>query len=174
MADPPRRVNFFDGMLLTAADLAVEQQYHREMRYLHNRIHGFGTVWGLEVSAGPVSVSVTPGLALDPCGREIIVTQPLTVSLEPPRQGRRWVRDLVITWHETPDGPVPGPEGAVDHTRWVEQPELALVGAGRGSPESLGLARLSRTPEGVVHVDLSRRRSLAPADTGGVGSAGAS
>ena len=49
MADPPRRVNFVEGLLLTAADLAAEQEYHRGMRYLHNRLHGYGTVSGLEV-----------------------------------------------------------------------------------------------------------------------------
>jgi len=47
MADPPRRVNFFNGMILTAADLAAEQEYHQGMRYHHNRLHGYGTVSGL-------------------------------------------------------------------------------------------------------------------------------
>jgi hypothetical protein len=174
MADPPRRVNFFDGMLLTAADLAVEQQYHREMRYLHNRLHGFGTVSGLEVSVGRGRVRVEPGLAIDRCGREIVVTSPLTLRLEPPGQARRWVRDVVIRWHETPAEPVPGPQGATEHTRWVEQPELSLVAAGKGRSEELVLARLSRGPRGAVVVDPSVRRPLAPAGTGGLGGAGAS
>ena len=50
MTDQPRRVHFIEGMLLSAADLAAEQQYHREMRHLHNRLHGYGTVSGLEVT----------------------------------------------------------------------------------------------------------------------------
>jgi hypothetical protein len=49
MADPPRRVNFVEGLMLTAADLAAEQEYHRGMRYLHNRLHGYGTISGLAV-----------------------------------------------------------------------------------------------------------------------------
>ena len=63
MADPPRRVNFFNGMMLTPADLAAEQEYHREMRYLHNRLHGYGTVSGLEVTVRKGHLLVSPGLA---------------------------------------------------------------------------------------------------------------
>ena len=32
------------------ADLAAEQEYHRGMRHLHNRLHGYGTVTGLDVT----------------------------------------------------------------------------------------------------------------------------
>ncbi|GAA2163248.1 hypothetical protein [Pedococcus bigeumensis] len=178
MADQPRRVNFFTGMLLTAEDLAVEQEYHREMRYLHNRLHGFGVVSGLDVSVGRGSLRVDPGLAIDPCGREIVVTQPLTVRLAPPQQARRWVRDLVVTWHESPEGLVPalapGSEDTTAHTRWVELPELSLVAAGKAAAEAVVLARLSRTPRGAVEVDASVRRPLAPAGYGGGGRAGAS
>jgi hypothetical protein len=177
MADQPRRVNFSTGMLLTAADLAVEQEYHRGMRYLHNRLHGFGTVSGLEVDVGGGSVRVGPGLAIDRCGREIVVTAPLTLRLEPPGKGRQWVRDLVITWHEIPDEPVPRPvvsdEEPVHHTRWVERPVLSLVATGADVDEGLVLARLHRTPRGVVQVDPSVRRPLGPAGDGeGVGALG--
>jgi hypothetical protein len=174
MADAPRRVNFFDGMRLTAADLAVEQQYHREMRYLHNRLHGYGTVSGLEVTASRATVHVGPGLALDPCGREIVLTEPLTLGLEPPLHDRRWLRDLVITWHEDPEAQAPASGGVVDHTRWVERPELSLVPAGKGPPDGLVLARLLRQPRGPVDVDTSVRRLLGPAGTGGGAGAGAS
>jgi hypothetical protein len=118
MADQPRRVNFFHGMTLTAADLAAEQEYHREMRHLHNRLHGYGTVSGLEVAVSRGRVSVEPGVAIDPCGREIVLTAALSLRLEPHRAGRGWARDLVIAWHESPDSPVPGPDGATEFTRW--------------------------------------------------------
>src|SRR6476659_2768020 len=116
MAEPPRRVNFFEGLLLTAADLAAEQEYHRGMRYLHNRLHGYGTVSGLEVAVTRGRVRVSPGLGIDVHGREIVVTVPLTLRLEPHRNARRWVRDLLIKWNEVPERPVLGPDGAVHHT----------------------------------------------------------
>lgn len=146
--------------MLTATDLAAEQEYHRGMRYLHNRLHGYGTVSGLEVTVRRGRALVSPGLAVDVRGREIVVEQPLSLCLEPRRDARGWVRDLVIEWRETADGPVPSPEGVTDFTRWVEEPELSLVAPGTGSSEALVLARLTRPTRGAVEVDTSMRRPL--------------
>ena len=163
MADQPRRMSFFEGQLLSAADLAVEQEYHREMRYLHNRLHGFGTVSGLEVVVKRGRVRVSPGVGIDVLGREIVVTAPLTLALGPHGNAKRWVRDVVISWAEVPEGQALGTDGAVAFTRWVEQPELVLVPRGKAASEALVLARLSRTPRGSVDVDASVRRPLGAA-----------
>ncbi len=133
------------------------------MRYLHNRLHGYGTVSGLDVSVARGRVRVGPGMGIDGLGREIVVTAPLTLRLEPHRNVRRWVRDVVIVWSEAPEGPVPGPDGAPAFTRWVEQPELVLVARGRAAPEGLVLARLTRANGGPLAVDTSVRRPLGPA-----------
>ena len=164
MDGPPRRVNFADGLLLTAADLADEQAYHREMRYLHNQLHGYGTVSGLEVTTTPTTVQVAAGWAIDVHGRELVVTEPLSLVVDPePDDGAYWVRDVVIVWHETPDRPVPAGDGAAQFTRWVEQPELVLVAGGQSPAEGLTLARLTRTGTGAADVDTSVRRPLGPA-----------
>ena len=67
-----KRPRFFDGELLTAKDLQVEQDYQIEKRRLHNRmLHGLGVVSELAVSVddGPsVAVCVSPGFALDASG----------------------------------------------------------------------------------------------------------
>lgn len=162
MADPPVRVNFVEGLILTAAELSAEQEYHRGMRYLHNRLHGFGTVSGLEVVVTRGHVRVSPGTAIDVLGREIVVTSPLTLRVEPHRNTGQWVRDVVIGWREVPEGPVLGTGGAVDFTRWVEQPELVLVAPGNAAPEGLVLARITRPSFGAVAVDTSVRRPLGP------------
>jgi hypothetical protein len=97
MSDPPRRVNFVPGLLVTAEDLAAEQDHHRSMRYLTNRLlHGYGTVCGMAVEVRHEQVRVGPGMGIDLLGREIVVTEPLTLPLEPLRDARRWLRDLVI------------------------------------------------------------------------------
>lgn len=71
-----RRNNFFSGRLLTAADLQLEQTYFREKQRLHNRaLHGFGIVFGLEVSRRRDSLLITGGLALDCEGNEIVVPE---------------------------------------------------------------------------------------------------
>jgi hypothetical protein len=165
MAETPRRVNFFNGMMLTAADLAAEQEYHRGMRYLHNRLHGHGIVSGLDVTATRGRVVVSPGLALDPCGREIVLAQvlPLSLPLQPRHGSQGWIRDLVIEWHESADSPVPSPGDVSNFSRWVEEPQLSLVARGRGPSEALVLARLSGTTRGAVTIDTSMRRPLRPA-----------
>ncbi len=165
MADQPRRVNYVHGLVLGTDDFAAEQAYHREMRYRHNRLHGYGTVSGLEVEAGDgADLQVSAGWAVDAHGREIVVAEPLTVHLEPHVGRRRAVRDLVIEWHESADCPVPvtGSEDTTEPSRWVEQPVLSLVAPGEAPAAALLLARVTRRSRGRVEVDPSVRRPLGP------------
>ena len=78
------RNNYFKGKRLTADSFRVEQRYQLERRHLLNRaIHGWGVVYGFEVSnnaldcSGPNLLKIGPGLALDKCGRELIQTDAL-------------------------------------------------------------------------------------------------
>ena len=161
LSDPLRRVNFSHGQMLTAADLAAEQAYLREKSRLHNRrLHGYGTVSGLDVSVADGCVVVSPGLAIDGLGREVVVTQPLTLRLEAHLDVRRWTRDVVITWHETPETPVPGPDGTPVFTRWREHAEVRLVAHDEAGAEDLVLARLTGSRRRAVRVDGSVRRPL--------------
>ena len=82
-----RRNNYFYGKLLTVNDFRMEQQYFINKQRLANRlIHGVGVVCGLQVGPDPIppntsTITISPGLALDQCGREIIVTAPYTYDL---------------------------------------------------------------------------------------------
>lgn len=82
-----KRPHYFDGQLLTAAEFRAEQQYHLDHRWQHNRmLHGYGIVVGLEVGLetadnGSTQVIVSPGFALDGWGRELVVTEPLSLFL---------------------------------------------------------------------------------------------
>ena len=74
------RMHYFMGRHLTACDFTDEQTYHRSHRILHNRmLHGWGVVCGLNVRQHPQPecrdsyVEVSPGIALDCCGQELIV-----------------------------------------------------------------------------------------------------
>lgn len=83
MTDKPfLRNNFLEGMSLTPEDLHVEQTYFREKHRLHNRsLHGFGIVSGLEVDQRRNQLVITPGLALDCQGNEILVAEPVELTL---------------------------------------------------------------------------------------------
>lgn len=68
------RNNYFHGKMLSARDLGAEQRYFNEKRWLINRmVIGWGIVCGLDVGYDDGCLSVTPGLALDCCGRELLV-----------------------------------------------------------------------------------------------------
>lgn len=81
-----RRPRYAAGTSPAAEDARAEQEYQLARQWQHNRmLHGYGVVVGLEVGVEEnergTQVIVTPGYALDGWGREIVVTEPLAVSL---------------------------------------------------------------------------------------------
>src|SRR5262245_39902793 len=75
------RTLFFDGMVLSEADMMREQSYWRMKRKLTNRALGHGVVWGLAVEWDAKSrcFTVCPGYALSCCGEDLIVECPTVV-----------------------------------------------------------------------------------------------
>lgn len=71
------RIRYFTGRHMTARDFSDADGYHRAMRHLHNRVlHGWGIACGLEVTRhqrDECGLAVQCGLAIDCCGREIVV-----------------------------------------------------------------------------------------------------
>lgn len=86
---PLERLNYYNGQRLEASDLKTEQDYHiRTRRWLNKSLYSAGIARGLEVriiTEGPKKdtpyVSVSPGLALDNEGREIILLEEETVEV---------------------------------------------------------------------------------------------
>lgn len=90
------RNNYYYGKLMTVHDFFKEQRYFNEKRWLINRmILGWGVGYGLDVKRKPIDpndpskgyddkkVMVTPGLAIDCCGREILVCEEQAIQLIP-------------------------------------------------------------------------------------------
>jgi hypothetical protein len=81
------RNNYYHGKFMTVRDFRDEQCYFNQKRWLINRmVNGWGVVCGLDVKMHPkkdMSVIVTPGLAIDCLGREILVSVEKEVSLKP-------------------------------------------------------------------------------------------
>ncbi len=159
MSDAPRRVNYFAGRLLTADDLRTDQEYHRRMRFLHNRLHGYGVVDGLDVSVDGDRLHVSPGLAIDVLGREIVLSHRRCLDLvELPARGNGL--HVLIAWAEEPEGNLPGPDGTEANGSWVEEPQVTLASPTDAASEALVLAVLKRRRRGSVSLDLSVRRPL--------------
>jgi hypothetical protein len=71
---PNQRVNYPLGLVLGADEFEQEQAYFLDRDRQHNRAgHGYGTVCGLNLSINDSEVSVSPGLAIDPHGRVIVI-----------------------------------------------------------------------------------------------------
>jgi len=72
----PQRNRYFYGKLLDAYHFELETDYMNAKRHLLNRlVTGYGVVCGLDVNATDdgEAVVVSPGFAVDPWGREIVV-----------------------------------------------------------------------------------------------------
>lgn len=83
------RNSYYRGKLLTERDFNDEQQYGIDKLRLHTlALHGWGVVCGLIVKPHPhcpdKRLIVTPGLAIDDCGREIRLLEEECVLLPKP------------------------------------------------------------------------------------------
>nr|WP_221382021.1 hypothetical protein [Actinoplanes polyasparticus] len=119
-AFPTSRLRWFTGRFLTAHDLTAEQDYHVGRRRIHHRLlHGWGVVCGFEVrpdgrpGCGDV-VTVSPGIALDCQGREVVRSTPDSVRWEATpeltsEQDR--VAILCVRYHECLADPLPAITG---------------------------------------------------------------
>jgi hypothetical protein len=158
LLDRLRRVNYFSGQVLTAADLQRDQEYFRHRLRRHNRaLHGCGVVSGLDVDAvqdddGTVTVTVAPGYALGPQGDEIIVAE--QVSLAVPAAGTHWI--VAARYDERLVEPLPANQfGATEETSVVEA--LAALPDDPDSPW-VTLAELHRAHGGGIRVAHGGRR----------------
>lgn len=128
------RNNYYYGKLMTVRDFFAEQSYFNEKRWLMNRmISGWGIVCGLEVELKDSNtVIVKPGLAIDCCGREILVCEDQEVILDPQeteccegeheKDERRKSENLVICleYHECKTEPIHLPPVACDQKEKYE------------------------------------------------------
>lgn len=146
-----RRVRYAEGRLLTAQDLQDEQAYWRERLARRNRWQA-GIVGGLGVTLGAdadgAGLTIAPGLAIDPQGREIAIDADHRVAL-PALAAPGAASVLVVRYAERPCAfVVPGPTGAADApddpapepSRVVEGFEAALVAS--ADADSVPLARV--------------------------------
>lgn len=95
------RNKYFYGKLMTVRDFETEQSYFIEKQRLINRlIHGAGVVCGLKVEKADEGLDTTririyPGVAIDCCGREIIVPEAKVVDLKDSLEGTNKVYVLL-------------------------------------------------------------------------------
>ncbi|MGH2352217.1 MAG: hypothetical protein ACRDJN_11460, partial [Chloroflexota bacterium] len=117
-----RRVNPFQGLMIDAITWRDAHEYHRNQMRLHQlALHGWGIVQGLEVriERSDNTLVVEPGIAVEPTGSFIVVTEPYTHTVRAREAGMVY---LLLLFSEVPTGPrqPPGANGAGQHTRILE------------------------------------------------------
>lgn len=121
------RATFFDGMVLSEADLMREQSYWRRKRKLTNRALGDGVVWGLlaEWNAKTRNFTVCPGYGLSCCGDDLVVECPETVPesslIDKCSEDFRWL--LTDRFDKCGDARPDGPVSAALLLEFAECPE---------------------------------------------------
>ena len=125
--DINKRMNFFNRQFLRASDFQDEQSYHIDRRRRHNRtMHSPGVAEGLDVTGSPGAneVLVSPGMAVDENGCEIVSVNQMNVPLIN-ASGTCHIyisyQELLLPLDETHEGGVPG------HKRITEQPLFTCV-----------------------------------------------
>lgn len=127
-----QRVRYFTGQLLTAEDFQAEQDYLLQKQRRHNRmLHGAGIVDGLSVSAdGSSAITISPGMALDCQGNEIVAGSPVQLALQ---GGSQWY--ITARYVERLSDPVPISgnstdlsAASVEYRRVEEGSEIELTG----------------------------------------------
>lgn len=148
---------YFDGKLITAQDLEIEQQYHTERLNVINRsVIGGGIVSGLNARINEtdtrLEVIVQPGIALDKHGRPILVLEEESLEKDEPSSEEDEIY-LYLGQDRQPWETVPNPASTgsstdrCEYNRIIEHPEFELT-----TQKKSGI--LTKT---VPEIDLSTR-----------------
>lgn len=85
-----KRINFFKGFFTHAEDWQAAEAYHLEKRKLHNQcFHTPGVIidhlndFAVEASESGTSITVLPGYAIDGEGRDVYLTEPVSLKFNP-------------------------------------------------------------------------------------------
>jgi hypothetical protein len=139
-----KRVNYFTGQLLGAADFQVDQEYHIGARHRHNRaLHGSGIATGLTVTVSgdsSPSLVVEPGLAIDRRGREIELPVPVSVAIA----GSTGTTLVLLEYVERQTALIPGSTDTTGTvaSRIEEGASVNLCDTDTADPDAIVIARL--------------------------------
>lgn len=157
---PLRRLHPFEGLCLTAQDLADEQRYHRDALARHALfLHGHGVVEGLQVELeqrdrAHVAI-VKAGFGITGSGQGVHLPEDVAVPLEVPKQDGEYI--LWLFHLERPDSDHPRPVfDTADQkpARVVEEVAPRLIPATEEPAAGVALARFNVRLGRLVQVQL--------------------
>ena len=153
------RGRYFDGQFLTSQDFVDEQRYHIDrLRRALDHLTVSGVSEGLDLTAvGPWKLKLSPGVAIDGVGRQLVVLTALA-GVDVPKDIPGGALDVALYYSEVPSrlhGGTSDEDGTRGASRWRELPALEFYAAGQPAPhpEGVPLARLRLTGDGAVTFD---------------------
>jgi hypothetical protein len=155
-----RRLNPFEGLCLTAQDLADEQTYHRRALHRHSLyMHGFGIVQGLQVELEQrkkkYTAVVKAGYGLTREGQGVHLRQDVLVPLEVPKQDGEY---LLWLFHvDRPDSDTQRPvydTADLREARILEEVAPRLLPAEEEHSHAVALCRINVRLGRMVQVQL--------------------
>ncbi|MBX2797759.1 MAG: hypothetical protein KTR31_08830 [Myxococcales bacterium] len=157
---PLRRLNPFEGLALTAQDLADEQTYHRRSLQRHALfMHGFGVVQGLQVDLEQqkkkYTAMVKSGFGITAQGQGVHLPQDVVVPLEVPKQDGEYI--LWLFHIERPDSDAQRPvfdTSDLREARVLEEVTPRLLPASEEHADAVALTRLNVRLGRLVQVQL--------------------
>jgi hypothetical protein len=154
-----KRLHYFDYQFLRKDDFVAEQDYHVAQRRLHNRVmHTWGVASGLDLNFKDTAVTISPGVAIDSLGREIVVPGQHTIDLanHPPNQ----TRYITIAYEEALTDVSPDDDKVKNATRSTEQAHFEAIAGPPGDPgRQLVLGIVRRANKNIASVELSDRHT---------------
>lgn len=156
LTQPIKRLNYFTGQFLEKEDFLDEQQYHLAMRRRGNRVLYFGMgvldESGFRINdLGAGKIEVTPGVAIDAEGREIVLVKEIEIDLPPLNLQPN--SDFVVTVEydkQARDEQSTNDNDRSDFTRVLEEPEIKVVSPGSQSATAIVIANLVTKADGTV------------------------
>jgi hypothetical protein len=124
-----KRLNYFNHQFLEEQDFRDEQHYHVEMRRRLNRsLHVWGIAEGLEVSRrGDREITVEPGFAIDPEGRELLVVEPISREIGPSEHHHKELHILLSHKERMDAADLRSSDGVEDYNRVTEHAEVEVT-----------------------------------------------
>ena len=154
------RLNPFEGLALTAADLSDEQTYHRRTLHRHSLfLHGYGIVQGLQVELEQrkkkYTAIVKAGYGITRAGQGVHLRHDVAVPLEVPRQDGEYMLWLVHVERPDPDAMRPVYDtNDLREARTIEEVAPRLLPIDDEDDDAVALARINVRLGRLVQVQL--------------------
>ena len=160
---PVKRLKYFTGQFLEAADFTAEQDYHLGMRLRGNRAlyYSAGILddgFNVTPAENDTKIEISRGIGVNTHGQEIVIVTPIRASL--PVVGNERAYFVTLKYDDTPTDQQTPDQDISDNTRIEEMPIVEFIAEGITiDKDSIVIARVTVDAVGRVdNIDRNARQ----------------